>query len=256
MCTIGAVNRFVFKTLDFNAKEIRIEKTNQMLGISTPTQGGLNAGLNRWGLGLVMCYYGTDVNPDVETDWRVDDRRSLYNEDVLAKCRDVSEAVEHMSDLIRRNGSKIGGVHLFLDHAGCIGVVEHFGEKMNKRIIDRAFATFANDSSLDESGTVLPELIELDRRIRSDKMTSFLTTLSNGEVKNVSSEIKTILSSHEKVDGEIGSICIHHHNLFGARANTKGTMQTATAILLDVLNLSMEYSLGNPCLGQWQSTAM
>ncbi len=97
--------------------------------------------------------------------------------------------------------------------------------------------------------------------MRRERMHAALAALQESIFEDVPrdrlpEELKRILSSHSPEGPEgIGSICAHGVRAPGARSWSSKPDWTMTGVILDVIDMRMLYSIGNPCRGLWKEIA-
>lgn len=270
MCTMGAVShgnrQIMMKTLDFAEPGIysgtffHSESGQRVIGIGMWGQSGLNAGINESGVGIMMSYFGTNVDNSPPYHGRWHDHRAIYNARALFAARTAEEALNILEQCVRVEGSPVGGTHLMLDSVGTLAVLEH----ENGQTVTAVYAAdephslaYANTAhhGFQSAEELLPDTIRADRLTRERTLARRIQAeiLPCSDSEAVIRCCQSILSSHGEEEDEVGSICVHHLNLPGARANLGGVMTTIAGIVLDVHNCSIYYSKGNPCEGRWQA---
>lgn len=280
MCTIGGVSTinkrgerltFLMKTID----GYRSDQTEMTHGIyrscsdrislfsSIMKQPGINIGMNRHGLALTISY--SDCwSPEKAADTVTlgSDTRALANAAILARCTSVDDALDALTDFITHNPSPVGGNHLLIDSAGNIALLEQYQGKYHYEMFsDAGYYARANNSCWLIRDRQYDSLTPEDSYPREEEMKTFLQSLYDRiplgmENHKIINEAKGLLSSHRANDNQRGSICIHGLDAPGARLFGADPCYTLSAVILDVKECAMHYSLGPPCEGQWQTLTM
>lgn len=254
------------KTLDFYEcsfwhGKVTCTNGNSILGLGAVPQIGINAGVNKNGLGVLLSYldyrgpFEKIDSSDIPQKWEGDDR-ALLNAQFLAKCSNVEEAIEFLYENVPNYPNMPGGNHMLADANGTIAVFEHCnGQMHHKNYTMEKFTSRGNNGFLvikDEQKN-LPEAVQRDRNRRSEKMAETLkkiidNNLSQGEALD---NLKGVLGSHNQSSDQLGSICIHDYTLPGARASANAAMSTVTAVILDIVKKRMLYTRTFPCKNEW-----
>lgn len=274
MCTMGALfhrhHAYLLKTLDFGVSGVyagrfrHSEGCHDVVGIGMLAQAGLNAGINDAGVGLMMSYFGTSKDEEYAMtghgQWN--DVRGILNAKVLFNVQSAKEGMEMLAEMLCQQDIPVGGSHIIMDQQGCVGIVEHLNGQVHTAFYTTEKSTvfaFGNTASLGflEAQQALPVTIQEDRLKRKETMRQQLEQLTHNSLSEdlTQASLRQVLALHGDSPEEIGSICIHHFTLPGARANLQGEMSTIAGIIIDVNHLSIDYSVGNPCQNQWRSIA-
>lgn len=275
MCTCGAISTkdengqsliLLGKTLDFYEcsfwhGKVTCTNGNSILGLGAVPQIGINSGINKNGLGVLLSFldyrgpFEKNKSSDIPQKWSGDDR-ALLNAQILAKCINVEEAIEFLYENVPKYPSMPGGNHMLADANGNIAVFEHCaGQMKHKYYTEQQFASRGNNGFLviqDEQNKLSGD-VQRDRNLRSENMADTLKKLitNNTSYDEALDNLKKVLGSHSQDADQIGSICIHNHVLPGARASTHVAMSTVTAVILDVVRKKMLYTIEAPCKNKW-----
>lgn len=284
MCTSGVVSTvtgsgeklvLLGKTLDFTYDSgfwhalITNQGGYDVLGVGMTPQIAVNSGLNKAGLGVCLSYF--DYRGPFTDDpapkpagkglkWSGDDR-GVANAAILAKCTTVQEAIEFMYDFVPQNPHMPGGNHMFADANGEIAVFEHCDGQMNYQIYTaQGYTARGNNALIIQQGRQreLPELVQKDRNDRCSTMEKCVAEIyrqaSQGLAKDQAIEMMKQAFSTHGPDGadKPGAICAHGMALAGGRSSLPLPNWTLTAVVFDVIDRKMVYSIGNPCLGNWR----
>jgi len=96
----------------------------------------------------------------------------------------------------------------------------------------------------------------LDSLPREEAMEAFLKEIWEKIPQGITSdeivtEAKSLLSRHSETDDQVGGICVHGLKAPGARIFGDTPCNTLGAVILDMKELTMHYSVGNPCYKKW-----
>jgi hypothetical protein len=278
MCTIGAVSNLnnrgerlgvLMKTVDGPPLEIfhgyfRIPDTltNRAVFTSLMCQRGINIGMNQYGLAATISY-SDFVNYSVQTARKIptfdEDTRALITAEILSSCKTVYEGIAHLKDFVPKYPNQFGGNHLLIDAEGRISLLEQSQGKCEYHdFSERGYCGRANNShwliKKQQQNLITP----LDSLPREDAIEAFLNEIwekvpqgiTSGEIV---SEAKSLLSRHSETDNQVGGICVHALKAPGARIFGDTPCNTLGAVILDMKELTMHYSMGNPCYDRWNS---
>jgi hypothetical protein len=290
MCTIGAVSAvsregkvksFLVKTADgwpnlkISHRVARSQEGVGFLSFGLEPQGGVNSGMNEFGLGVVISYSDYRFRdpevyppsdevpmPSVSLDR---EPRTYMNELVLGRCRNVAEAVDFMKNFVRQNPEMMGGNHLLADADGHIAIVEHCEGNLNVAHQSRpGYVARGNNSELLAAEQARIPVVQ-DSLARQRQMARFLETqisvLESGDDDAFVRSGKALLGSHGGTEEQFGSICVHGLRLRGARAPAVGPAMdqpgwTCTGLIFDLDARRMDYTVGNPCTAEWRTLSL
>lgn len=273
MCTLGAISNvnpqgkrlsFLFKTIDAGYTEITHGLLNTPSGTnalfsSIMRQPGTNIGLNNKGLGITISYSDcwspeeTGEMPNLEGD-----TRALANAEALERFQNVQEVVDFLQTFVREHPDQIGGNHLILDAEGNIALLEQYkGRSDHCFYTDQGFCARSNNSHWlirEEQSKLYPPQ---DSWPREEITSSFLKETSRriaegAEASEIVELIKKHLSTHSENENQIASICVHGLDAPGARLFGFSPCYSLTGVILDISNLEMHYSMGQPCSSEWK----
>lgn len=276
MCTIGAVSNvnekgerlgFLMKTIDGPPLEIlngffRDPNRNQAIFTSFMRQQGINIGMNQHRLAVTLSYsdyVDYKVKGREEVLKMEDDTRALANAEILGKYKSVDEGIELLKDFVPRHPHQVGGNHLLIDANGDIALLEQCeGNYKYRKFTDRGYCGRGNNSHwlIKDKQSYL--VIPLDSLPREKAMENFLKNVYENIPKGMNSEeivrkAKSLLSQHSESNDQIGGICIHGLKEPGARLFGDASCNTLCAVILDIKELIMHYSLGFPCSENWKA---
>jgi len=289
MCTIGAITtaglRGVRRNLlvkncdawrDAVIRHRLVLNGQKFLNFSIEPQGGVNAGMNEFGLCVAISYsdYRSRSSPGEKRTESVaphvslvQEPRTLMNELVLAQCRSVTEALDLMIPFIAVHPDMMGGNHLLLDRDGAIVMVEHCeGKSAVLSYGERGYVARANNSeSLIREHQAKMAFVRdsLDRQTELDVFLGEQRgSLSSGDVPSVVASIKAKMGSHpDEGKDVVGSLCVHGLIGPGYRSTAAGPhaedpLWTVSSMLFDLELGEMQYSVGNPCVAQWRTLSL
>jgi hypothetical protein len=151
MCTIGGIIRdgtvLLFKNFDYPpvargwAQLIPSAHGHEHLALVDHDQRGVNSGLNRAGLGLVISRSEWDHPSSPESE----ELRTVANAEMLTRFSTVRDAVDHLEGYVRDHPRMYGG-NVILADCGCLSVTEHLGEKHRTEIVTEGSIARANHS--------------------------------------------------------------------------------------------------------------
>lgn len=277
MCTTGAIvlndcngNRrvFGFKTSDSPWTGFWHGQVNQLEGLDALAYGllpqqGINAGMNRMGVTVISSYfdYRSDQPNMKETPadnpyWG-GDLRGIVQGEVLATCQNADEAkmlFEHSFTGVR---APVGGNHIILDDVGTLYVFEHCRGQIGLQIAtDQGYVARSNQSLLlfQEEQMEQDHIIRLDRELRLQQAEELLANLKRDEEmvgdEEVLIELKALTAMHVSEGSKLGSICAH--GIREGRSNSTEPHQTMSALIWDIGNRKMHYTIGHPCQSEWK----
>jgi hypothetical protein len=274
MCTIGAVSNlngkgerlgFLLKTIDAGQVEtfhglLRSNDGKQSLFSSIMRQPGTNIGMNEDGLAVTISYSDCwePGGPHQETPKIENDTRALANAEILCKCSETIEGLEYLKRFVRSHPNQVGGNHLLIDGKGNIALLEQYKGNFEFQILTgKGYCGRANNSHwlIKEKQSKL--YTPVDSFPREEEMESFLKEIhedieKGSDSKDLVSRMKAFFSRHSEREDHLASICAHGLNAPGARLFGEAPCYTLTAVILDVNEKKMHYSLGFPCSGIWQ----
>lgn len=284
MCTIGAIAKkdlsgqvhgFLTKNCDARrglaiTHEIRGGLGCRYLTFALDPQGGVNAGMNEFGLGVAISYSDYRLrDPEAASLGAApsfarvaDEPRTAMNECVLERCRTVPEAIEFMASFVERNTGMVGGNHLLVDALGNLAAFEHCeGRSAVARHGDRGYVGRANNSLLliEDKQRHLAAL--RDSRERQERIDRFLASgvpvLAAGRRQELIRMAKKAMSEHaDEGCDRAGSVCVHGLEAPGSRSPAAGPHATdpqwkLSSLIFDVSRREMQYTLGTPCNSSW-----
>jgi hypothetical protein len=275
MCTIGAVSNinakgerlgFLMKTLDsplgiemFHGY-FRAANMNQAIFTSLMRQQGMNIGMNQQRIAVTISYSDCLSYTGEKEPRKLDtDTRALANAEILARCKSVDEGIEILKDFVPRYPDQVGGNYLLIDANGEIALLEQWkGKYEYRKFTDRGYCGRGNNSHWlikDKQVNLYPPA---DSSPREEAMENFIKGVHENIPQGMNSReivnnAKALLSRHSESDDQIGGICIHGLVAPGARVFGDAPCYTLGAVILDLKELVMHYSLDNPCSGSWKS---
>lgn len=277
MCTTGAIvlnnsngNKriFGFKTSDSPWTGFWHGQVNQREGIDALVYGllpqqGINAGMNQMGVTVISSYFdyrrdqpNMKETPTDNPYWG-GDLRGIVQGEVLATCENADEAKTLFEYSFAGVRAPVGGNHIILDDVGTIYVFEHCRGQTGLQIAtDQGYVVRSNQSLLlfQEEQMKQEEAIRLDRELRLQQTEHILSTLKKDEdtIKNedVLRRLKALTSLHVGEGKNLGSICAH--GITEGRSNSTEPHQTMSALIWDINNRTMHYTIGHPCQSEWK----
>ena len=234
MCTIGAISHgdktFVIKKFDYLPDTSLAWAHFRPFGspfahfaLVNHFQQGVNSGINTAGLGLVIA----ESDPAF---WEKKKRelRTVINAEILAKCKNVKQALKKLRSYARAHPEMIGG-NVILGDGEYIAVMEYLKGKTRFEISESGFFARANQSVFGLRADF--DNFELSNVDRYEKMESFLKRLF------------PLLPSLDR--GEIIRRC-------KKILRTKPILNkfTLSSMILDIPKRRIEFKIGN---GRWQT---
>ena len=277
MCTTGAIvlndcngNKrvFGFKTSDSPWTGFWHAQVNQREGVDSLAYGllpqqGINAGMNQLGVTVISSYFDYKSHQPLMKETLTDnpywggDLRGIIQGEVLAKCKDADEAKMLFERSFTDVKAPVGGNHIILDKFGTIYVFEHCRGQTGLQIAtDQGYVARSNQSLLlfQEEQMKQEETIRLDRELRLQQAEHILSNLKKDEdtIKNedVLRRLRALTSLHIGEGNQLGSICAH--DITEGRSNSTEPHQTMSALIWDINNRRMHYTIGQPCQSEWK----
>ncbi|RXZ80654.1 hypothetical protein EBB07_18020 [Paenibacillaceae bacterium] len=281
MSTTGAIviNRkngeqriFGFKTSDSPVTGFWHGQVNRPDGYDTLAYGltpqqGINAGLNSQGLMMISSYFdyvepntfefGSEQAKDsfVFPSWS-GDIRGIIQAKALGECTIAAEANALLEDAFMGSAA-IGGNHLVVDKNGGLFVFEHCRGRIGLQDATlQGYAARSNQSLLmfhEEQGRISASA-RLDRKLRQQQAERQLASLKREEAElddaEVIARLQTLVAGHVGQGGEPGSICAH--GIRSGRSNSSNPHQTLSAMIWQVNDKVMHYTVGHPCSSSWK----
>lgn len=234
MCTIGAISRgdktFLIKNFDYLPKTSLAWAHFQPFGSPFPHfalvdhfQQGINSGLNIRGLGLVIA----ESDPDF-WEGKKKELRTVINAEILAKCKNVKQALIKLRKFASAHPEMIGGNFILGDHSH-IAVIESLKRKFVFDTVENGFFARANQSVFGLRNDW--DNFEVSNIDRYEKMESFLKRLFT-ELPNLNRE-------------EIIRRCKN-------RLRTRPIFNkfTLSSMIMDIQKRRIEFKIGNR---RWQT---
>ena len=277
MCTTGAIvlndyhgNKrvFGFKTSDSPWTGFWHGQVNQREGFDALSYGlipqqGINAGMNQLGMTVISSYFDFESHQSLLKETPIDnpywggDIRGIVQGEVLASCQDADEAKKLFIELFKEKSASVGGNHIILDEAGNIYVFEHCrGQKGLQIATDQGYVARSNQSLLlfKEEQKKQDLDVRLDRGLRLEQAEYILASLKKNEEfvgeEEVLHNLKKLTSMHVENGNGLGSICAH--GITKGRSNSVEPHETMSALIWDVTNKRMHYTIGHPCKAEWR----
>ena len=104
-------------------------------------------------------------------------------------------------------------------------------------------------------------IIPSDSLPREEAIEKFLLHARENIPRGITSDeiisgAKYLLSSHSKGSDQLAGICAHGLEAPGARLFGSDPCHTLTAVICDLNEKTMHYSVGNPCQERWRKVTL
>ena len=279
MCTIGALSNlnekgqrlgFLMKTVDAGLTEtfhgfFTGPNGTRALFASMMRQRGTNIGLNQHGLAVTISYsdyrgHGSPWTKEMPTLER--DTRAMACAEILSRCSSADEALAFLKDFVPRHPDQVGGNYLLIDCLGNIVLLEQCEGKYDFRSFSqRGYCGRANNSHWLIQDKQANLIVPSDSLPREEAMEKFLINGRENIPRGITSDeiisgAKYLLSSHSKRSDQLAGICAHGLEAPGARLFGSDPCHTLTAVICDLNEKTMHYSVGNPCQERWRKVTL
>ncbi|MBW2148640.1 MAG: hypothetical protein JRG73_10115 [Deltaproteobacteria bacterium] len=255
------------KTIDAHQTEIfhgvhRAVNGTRAVFSSMMRQPGTNIGLNQHGLAVTMSYSdyrAQDAHDKKEIPRLENDSRALANAEILANCATVDEGLRALEVFVPRHPHQVGGNHLVIDADGGIALLEQCaGKYQYNTFTNRGYCGRGNNSHWLIKDKQSNSIVPVDSLPREEAMENFLKDVYENIPKGMSVEeivnnAKLLLSRHAERTDQTGAICAHGLTQPGARLFGDNPCYTLTAVIIDIKDRIMHFSLGSPCAGNWKT---
>lgn len=285
MCTTGAIvlNRgtekrvYGFKTSDspwcgYWHGMVKRPDGFDSLGYGLIPQQGINAGMNERGLTVISSYFdyvepnsedpgrGPDSPAAGNTPWK-GDLRGIVQAEVLAKRGTSKQALDYFQYTFRNTQSAVGGNHVIVDPSGEMYVFEHCrGMTGIEPVSSKGYVVRSNQSMTmySKEQELMSQAAREDREARLKAAVRSLEEIKRRENElddvEVIQMLQSMTSLHNGSKEAPGSICAH--GVISGRSNAVDPHYTLSALIWDVSNKAMYYSIGNPCESQWETMSL
>ena len=225
-------------------------------------QQGINAGMNQLGVTVISSYFDYKSHQPLMKETLTDnpywggDLRGIIQGEVLAKCKDADEAKMLFEHSFTNVKAPVGENHIILDNSGTIYVFEHCRGQMGLQVVtDQGYVARSNQSLLlfQEEQMKQEETIRLDRELRLQQAEHILSNLKKDEdtIKNgdVLRRLKALTSLHIGEGNHLVVLCTWY---YGGKVQLLMAHDTMSALIWDINNRKMHYTIGQPCQSEWK----